>query len=339
MQEEELGLTNREKLLLKELSANSRTSLARLATIAGCSPAKANKLLNKLAASLDIRFTLEMDMSKIGLEEKHVIIVKFGKKPDEGFLRDFFKDDPYAQNVYITRGGFDLFIFAAADTSDNYIKWETELASNLSDYLPELYPSSYVQVHLGYMPLNSGFVDFIKGVDNKDKQILRLLNDNSRISYREMGKQLGINEDTIRYRVFRLVRKGIIERFTIAVQNAGGSLTTFLVRYRFDKHTVSELFPAIRRHNTSEIEAPPIINATPLVVVMSGSSRLCIFNFGKTKEEALGFGVRWYLNLLRNNNPHMTHAIVVKPVKGLLLLRNLDAKQYYRYAWNIPKPE
>jgi DNA-binding Lrp family transcriptional regulator len=336
MQEEEFGLTSREKLMLKELSVNSRTSMTRLAAIAGCSAAKANKLLDRLAAKLDIRFTLEVDMSKLGLEEKHVITVKFGKKPDETFLRNFFKDDPYAQNVYITKGDFDLFIFAAADTSDNYIRWETNLAANLSEYLPEVRPSSYVQVHLGYMPLGNSFVDHIKEIikiDKKDKLILRLLNENSRMSYREMSKQLSINEDTIRYRVFRLLRRGIIERFTIAVQNAGGSLTVFLVRYRFDKHTVSDLFPAIRRHNQSEIEAIPAINATPMVVVMSGSSRLCIFNFGRTKEEALAHGVRWYMNLLRNNNPHMVHAIVVKPVKGLLLLRNLDAKQYYKYAW------
>ncbi len=306
-----------------------------MATLANCSPAKANKLLNRLVDKLGIRFTLEVNMDKMGFEEKHLIMVKFGKKPNESFLIDFFKNDLYSQNVYMAKGGFDLFIFAAADTSDNYIQWETNLASNLSEYLPELYPSSYVQVHLGYMPMNDNFAEFVKGIDSKDKQILKLLNENSRISYRDIGKKLGINEDTIRYRVFRLSKEGVIERFTIAIQDPPGFLVTFLTRYRFNKNTVGELFPAIRKHNQSEIETPPLINATPLVAVLSGSSRLCVFNYGRTLDDALNFGVKWYSHLLRNNNPHITRAIILKPVKGLLPLRNLDPKRYYKYMWNI----
>lgn len=337
MQEEEFDLTNREKLVLKELSANSRISLTRLATVAGCSAVKASRLLSRLVAKLDIRFTLEVDMSKLGFEEKHVILVKFGKKPDENFLRNFFKDDPYVQSVYITKGAFDLFIFAASDHSSNYYRWETNLAAGLSEYLPELRPSSYVEAHLGYMPLNSGFVNFIKEeirVDKKDRQILQLLNENARMRYRDMSKKLGINEDTIRYRVFKLIHKGIISRFTIAVQNAGGSLVFFFARYRFDKNTLSDIFPMIRKHNMSEIEEIPLVNATTAVVILSGSYRFFVLTFGRTKGEALNFGVKWYSNLLRNNSPHVIHAVMVKLVKGLLPLRNLDAKTYYRDKWS-----
>ena len=337
MQEEELGLINREKLVLKELSANSRISLTRLASIANCSPVKASRLLDGLVTKLNIKFTLEVDMSKLGFEEKHVILVRFGKKPDEGFLKNFFKDDPYVQNVYITKGDFDLFIFAASDHSSNYYRWETNLAAGLSEYLPELRPSSYVQAHLGYMPLNSGFVNFIKEeirVDKKDRQILQLLNENARISYRDMGKQLGINEDTIRYRVFKLIRKGIINRFTIAIQNAGGFLVLFFARYRFDKYTLSDVFPKIRMHNMSELEEIPLVNTTTAVIILSGSYRFFVLTFGRTKEEALNFGVKWYSNLLKNNSPHIIHAIMTKPVKGLLPLRNLDARTYYRDKWS-----
>jgi DNA-binding Lrp family transcriptional regulator len=337
MPDEELGLTNREKLVLKELSANSRISLTRLATVAGCSAVKASRLLSRLVTKLDIRFTLEVDMSKLGFEEKHVILVRFGKKPDENFLRNFFKDDPYVQNAYITKGDFDLFIFAASDRSSNYYRWETNLAAGLSEYLPELRPSSYVQAHLGYMPLNSDFVNFIKEeirVDKTDRQILQLLNENSRMNYRDMSKRLGINEDTIRYRVFKLLRKGIISRFTIAIQKAGGSLIFFFARYRFDKNTLSDVFPMIRKHDMSEIEEIPLVNTTPAVIVLSGSYRFFALTFGRTKEEALNFGVRWYSNLLRNNSPHIVHAAMVKPVKGLLPLRNLDAKTYYREKWS-----
>lgn len=335
---DELDLTSREKLMLKELSLNSRTSQARLAQIARCSPMKANRLLGRLIDRLGIRFTVEFDMSKLGLEERHVVLIKFGKKPSEAFLSKFFENDPYAHDVYMAKGDFDLFIFAAADTPNNYIRWETELAANLSEYLPELRPSSYVQTHLGYMPLNGSFANFTKertGIDSKDRRILQALNTNSRSSYRDMSKQLGINEDTIRYRVFRLLRRGVIRRFTIAAQIKGGCLTAFFARYRFDTRTLSDIFPAIRRHDMSEIEEMPAINSTPMVTILSGSYRWFALTFGKTREEALNFGVRWYSKLLKDNNPHIAYAVILKPVKGLLPLRNLDAKRYYSYAWNV----
>ncbi len=336
MPEEDIGITKRDKIVLRELSANARVSLTWLAKAADCSVLTANKIVKKLAKKFDMKFTLEIDLDNLGFAERHIICIKFGIKPKSDFLQHFFKDDPFAQDVYVTNGGFDLMVFAAADTSRNYIKWETDLAANLSEYLPELRPSEFIFNILGYMPLNSSFVNFIKEgikIDKKDRAILQLLNENSRISYRDMGKRLGISEDTIRYRVFKLVKKGIISRFTIAVQNASGVLSAYFMRYRFDKYTVRDIFPKQRAHNIAENEALPLINRTPIIVLMSGSYRFFAMSFGKNKEEAISTGVGWYSNLLRNSRPHESHAIVVKPIKGLLPLRNLDAASSYRYVW------
>ena len=336
MPEAWLGLTNRDKMVLREISTNSRVSLTRLAKTAGCSVATANKLLNRLVDRLGIRFTLEMELDKIGLGERHIIYVRFGRKPDEAFLRKLFRDDQFAQDAYITKGDFDLLIFAAADTPRNYIRWETDLAINLSEYLPELRPSEFVFDLLGYMPLNNAFVNHIKEVikiDRKDKLILQMLNENSRISYRAMSKELGISEDTIRYRVFRLLRKGVIRRFTVAVQNTGGVVGAYFVRYSFDKHTVSRIFPEQRAHSMGEDEALPLINRTPIVALLSGSYRFFGMSFGKTRAESLSAGIKWHLNLLKNNHPHEAHAIIAGPIKGLMPLRSLDAKQYYRFIW------
>ncbi len=336
MSNEELWVTNKEKLMLRELSVNSRASLSHLAKVADCSVVTATRMLDKLVKKFDVRFTLEIDFDKLGFAERHIVYIKFEKKPPEEFLTNLFKNDPIAQDVYLTSGNFDLLIFAAADTPTNYIKWETDLASNLSDYVPLLRPSEFISNLLGYMPLNSTFVNFIKEgikVDKTDREILKLLNDNSRMGYREISKLLGIKEATIRYRVFRLVRRSIISRFTIAVQNSNGVLSTFFMRYSFDKNTVSRIFPEQRKHSMSENETLPFINRTPMIVLMSGSYRVFSISFGKTKEESLAAGVKWHVNLVKSNHPHEAHAILIKPIKGLLPLRNLDAKQYYRLIW------
>jgi hypothetical protein len=39
------------------------------------------------------------------------------------------------------------------------------------------------------------------------------------------------------------------------------------------------------------------------------------------------------MELLRNNHPQKAHAFIVKTLKGILPLRNLDPKVNYKYIW------
>jgi DNA-binding Lrp family transcriptional regulator len=334
--EEEPIFTNRDRILLRELSTDSRASLTHLSKASDCSVVTATKLLERLVKRLDIRFTLEIDMDRLGLSDRHILTVRFGREPDEAFLTSLFKDDRYAQDVYLTRGGYQLLIFAAADTPINYIKWETDLAANLSDYAPELRPSEFVFPQLGYVPLNDSFTEFIgkeMRADKKDRQILRALNQNSRTGYRELGKQLGINEDTIRYRVFKLIKKGMIRRFTIAVQNPGhGSLLSYFMRYRFSKDTATSQFPQMRAHYMKE-KGEMLLNEFPMIAPISGSYRSFGMAFDDEWRLTLYKAVKWHKILLKKEHVAERHALVLKPIKGLLPLRNLDAGANYRFIW------
>jgi DNA-binding Lrp family transcriptional regulator len=329
--------TNRDRMLLMELSADARASLTRLAKVAGCSVATAAKLVDRLVRTLDIRFTLEIDMDRLGFPERHILMLKFKKKPGEEFLRDFFKGDTYAQDVYLTSGDFDLLVFAAADTPINYIRWETDLAANLSDYEPELRPSEFVFPQLGFVPLSDGFVDFIREeirADKKDRQILRELNRNSRVGYRDLARLTGMNEDTIRYRIFKLVKRQIVRRFTIAVQNPGyGSLVAYFLRYRFSKNTTTDAFPQMRNRYMNEGAETPLINTYPMIAPISGSYRSFGMAFDRDRKQALYNAVKWHSILLKKEEIRERHALITKPIKGLLPLRNLDPKQYYRLIW------
>ena len=57
----------------------------------------------------------------------------------------------------------------------------------------------------------------LKRINPPDIELLRLLIDNSRQSYLELSKKLGIHKDTVRKRVKLLVDQKIIDRFTISV--------------------------------------------------------------------------------------------------------------------------
>jgi len=75
-------------------------------------------------------------------------------------------------------------------------------------------------------------------IDDVDQQILKILEDDGRISYRELGQKLGIEESTARKRVVRLKEKKVIERFTIDVNDAtlGRTITAFITVYPSLKH-------------------------------------------------------------------------------------------------------
>jgi len=75
-------------------------------------------------------------------------------------------------------------------------------------------------------------------IDDVDQQVLKILEENGRISYRELGQKLGIEESTARKRVVRLKEKGVIERFTIDINETtlGRTITAFITIYPSLKH-------------------------------------------------------------------------------------------------------
>jgi len=75
-------------------------------------------------------------------------------------------------------------------------------------------------------------------IDEIDQQILKILEQDSRISYRQLGQKLGIEESTARKRVVRLKEKEVIERFTINVNEStlGRTITAFITVYPSLKH-------------------------------------------------------------------------------------------------------
>ena len=66
-------------------------------------------------------------------------------------------------------------------------------------------------------------------MDATDKKILELLTANGRMSYVDIGKELGLSRVAVRERVHDLQQRGIIERFTVVVnsEKVGKSVSAF----------------------------------------------------------------------------------------------------------------
>ena len=70
---------------------------------------------------------------------------------------------------------------------------------------------------------------FLDGLDETDQKRLRLLIQNARMSYSEIGQQVGISRVAVKMRVQALEKKGIIEEYTTVInpQKISGAVSCY----------------------------------------------------------------------------------------------------------------
>ena len=80
-------------------------------------------------------------------------------------------------------------------------------------------------------------------VDEIDKEIIKILKRDGRITYIDIGKKVGLSEGAIRKRVKALIDSGEIKRFTIKVGLVGGAeaITLLSVNPTFPTSDISEV--------------------------------------------------------------------------------------------------
>lgn len=322
----------REKQILRMLSDNARSTTTELAKAVSCSRTTAAKLVEALTKELDIRFTLEIDTNKLSVLERHLIVVKLSKKPDVSALENLFAGEKYVHDVYLMKGNFDLVVIATASNPVEYILWETRMIQGLSKYVSSIKPSEIAFLSFGFVPLNDSFVEDISRdvrVDDAERNLLRILNHNSRTSYRELAAMSGISEDMARYKVFNLKKKGIIKRFTIATQRpqkdyALAFLENWVYRKNFDDRA------AVARAGMMNADKElPLLDTFQFSAPLTGSFGNFAMGLFSDRKEAMREVVRKHKRIYETDALEIRHARVVKVLKGLLPFRNLNIKENY----------
>ena len=86
-----------------------------------------------------------------------------------------------------------------------------------------------------------------KVLDEIDRNILRILQNDARTSYREIQTQLGISIGTIHNRIAKLKKNGVIEGYTLKLNNEKlGYKLTFLIRINCDGKFTEEILNDIK---------------------------------------------------------------------------------------------
>jgi Lrp/AsnC family transcriptional regulator for asnA, asnC and gidA len=86
-----------------------------------------------------------------------------------------------------------------------------------------------------------------KVLDEIDRNILRILQENAKTSYREIQEKLGISIGTIHNRISKLENNNIIEGYTVNLNNEKlGYKLSFLIRIQIDGKYTSEILNKIK---------------------------------------------------------------------------------------------
>jgi len=87
----------------------------------------------------------------------------------------------------------------------------------------------------------------MKGIDQTDRKIIKLLQKNGRMPNTEIAKQTGINETTVRYRMQRLIKEEYIEIAAIIDPMKLGNGIEGNIRIHADIKQMQEVTQALQR--------------------------------------------------------------------------------------------
>ena len=83
---------------------------------------------------------------------------------------------------------------------------------------------------------------FLEGLDALDQRIVRLLIENARISYSDIGEKIGISRVAVKARIQAMEERGIIEEYTTIInpQKISGAVSCY-----FEIETLPDTLPRV----------------------------------------------------------------------------------------------
>ena len=203
--------------LLTALSMNARPSLKFLSGFIGLKSTATQRRVKLLEQRFGITYLAEIDVERLGYS-KFIITVNFkDKMPLSEEIREACESVPNVQLAMLTKGAYDVVIYACADSSSNLVDSVIAMRAKLAKYPSEWYVSFFYE-HFNFVPLRPEFVELLKGkLLGREYAVLRELNRNGMESFVEIDRKYGFDEGRSQFTYHKLREKGIIKRITLSM--------------------------------------------------------------------------------------------------------------------------
>ena len=92
---------------------------------------------------------------------------------------------------------------------------------------------------------------YLDGLDELDQKIVRLLIENARVSYSDLGEKIGLSRVAVKARIQALERRGIIEEYTTVInpQKISGAVSCYF-EIETTPGSLSEVIDILNRNDT-----------------------------------------------------------------------------------------
>jgi DNA-binding Lrp family transcriptional regulator len=217
--------------IVRMLSENSRTSLTQISSALELSRRNVKERIDKIETALGIHYTLELNEELLGASVPHIAVLEFEKKPDYDYLAKLLKKSYIPQLAFSVKGKNLVYIYAVSASRKDYVYWDNTMSVLLSDYGVDWYSSEIIHKQMGFVPLRTELIEKLN-IDIRIKELLKLLNENSRASIQELSRSIGKHFNTVTYTFHQLQQSGYIKRFTLTMdRQEKTSPVAFLLKY------------------------------------------------------------------------------------------------------------
>ncbi len=325
--------------ILRALSENSRVSILELSKTLGVSRRTVKEKIKKAEQELGIRYTIELNEAALGLDNPHIIMLKFSNKPDYKDLLSLLERSYIPQVAVLTRGKYDMLIFANATSNHEYKYWDLTMQTALSKYGVLWQASDVAHMQLGYFPARNAAIDRLS-IPPKYKEMLKMLNTDARISFKQISEKLSMHFNTVAYNFKKLSKLGYIKRFTLVMRPQDN--TTLMST--FGKYVFAENFEAdaarMRKEVLTSDDQQPVICRFPVASQLVGSYNFFFIGVYDSYDAAFRRQIQYYKENFKRHRVRVLYGEITDVLLGDLPLRSTDVKKEYNtMRWVIDKAE
>ena len=317
--------------IIRLLSNDSRITISEMAKQLKMSRSTIASRLKKIEETFQIKYTLGFNPRKLGLLNPHVILVRFGKKPDYERIRKALGRTYHVQFAAKIKGTYNLLIYANAYSLPEYLTWDMRMRSELMPSYNAKWESSDVSFfRLGFPPIRSEVLDRAK-LPKRQREMLKILNQNSRISINELSRSLRTNYKTTVYNFNKLVKSDYIKRFTITM----GLRPDISLMTMFNKFIPTQDYKGVEmlaKDFFTKDDRMPLVNRFIMCSNLVGAYDF--FTVGAYDNPKIGHskGIVLYKKLFKSYNITQTESGTIEEVLvGTLPIRSVDAAKEFRY--------
>ncbi len=236
--------------ILNELDKDSRKSASEMAKKVRLSKVSVNQRIKKLQDKGIIKtFMIQVDYRKLGYNICHIFykLQNISSENEELFYSFLSKHNLIG---YVARidGNFDTYLVLVYQNNEQLDKILSEINNKFGQFIKE--KNILPVVHTQYFGRNylikekeqiigsviRGKTKEIIKLDETDHKILQTLSQDARLTIINLAEKLNITKDIAHYRIRKLIKEGILQKFTINLDHKkfGNSFFKILVELNYN---------------------------------------------------------------------------------------------------------